>query len=334
MFPADIWGTVSDAALVFLAGGTLWAAWIQIKKAGEFARDQIETSNTNNLAQIEASAKQNQAQLEAAAKANTAQIEAAAAQSREQIEAAANQSQAQIEAAIQNNLEQLKAAAKASQDQAQIARATLLLEIDRDFESPFMQESRMALRGLRNEIEALCSELYGYKTGKEQDDICHRLFSEYMNKVWSDFQQADEPPVIPEGATEAALLTAMKDRHIEKVNEDHTDIQPHEKAGRHYQRLMRLLGWLERVGHMVNEGLLPERDIIKLYDVIFVKMGSQFEGHIDDRRKKGNNDLFMKEFMNFRTRIIKLREQEKLAEEEAEKSRNDAKRKGIFPKKS
>lgn len=275
MFSAGVWGTVSDWLLVVLAVGTVTAAWLQIKKAGDAVGTQIKASSDENLRQIKA---------------------------------AAEISRAEIAASIENNVEQLKVAAEASRNQAEIARATLLLEIDRDFESADMQESRMALRGLRNEIEALCADRYKTRNDSQREAKCHDLFSEYLNKLWRDFKKADKVPDVPQHFSDSNALDDMKNKHVEQIYQHSEEIQPHEKAGAHYQRLMRLPGWLERVGHMANQGLIPEVDVIKLYDVLFLKMGSLFAGHIEFRRNEGNDD-FMKEFMTFSEKIEELRSQ-------------------------
>ena len=214
---------------------------------------------------------------------------------------------------------QLRKGSSASRDQAQVARATLILEIDRDYESPNMQESRLALRALRNETEALVDCFFPrssfdvsteqeYKT--EIDKIYNEAFSIYLNLLWRDFKQADHGPQAEGHAgTRIVGLAEMKARHVAKVNQEPGSIQPHERAGVHYQRLTRVLGWLERVGHMANEGLLPERDLIKLYDAVFLKLGAQFEGHIRERREDTGNQAWMAEFMTFRQTIIDRREQ-------------------------
>lgn len=61
-------------------------------------------------------------------------------------------------------------------------------------------------------------------------------------------------------------------------------------------RLTQILGWLERVSHMVHQGLIPKEDIFLLYDALFIEMGKWFSGHIKLRQEDGpkRNPDFMR----------------------------------------
>lgn len=175
---------------------------------------------------------------------------------------------------------QLHAAAVAARDQAQIARATLILELDRDYESPEMKESRMALRGVRNEIESLTKRRHPAIDNHALHAEFNANFSQYMNLLWRDFRQADR-------AVGNESLTSLLNLHLNNLASDPESIQPHERAGIQYLRLTQILGWLERVSHLVHQGLIPKQDIVLLYDALFVEMGKWFEGHIRVRQEDG-----------------------------------------------
>lgn len=197
---------------------------------------------------------------------------------------------------------QLRAAAQSAKDQAQIARATLILQIDLDFESKEMQECRLALRGLRNEIESFVrKENTGLHNSQFHSEV-NTQFSKYLNLLWDDFRKADK-------AVSSSKLEDLIKVHLEKVNLNPVNVQPYEKAGIHYQRLTKIFGWLERVGHMANQNLLPKSDIISLYDFVFVELGGWFDGHIKYRREDGplKNPEFLVEMTKFREMILENR---------------------------
>lgn len=175
---------------------------------------------------------------------------------------------------------QLKAAATAATDQAQIARAMLILELDRDYESSEMKDSRMALRSLRNEIESFTRRQNPALDNDALHDEMNKQFSQYMNFLWRDFRQADRD--VNNGSVESLV-----DAHLENLAQAPDTIQPHERAGTQYLRLTQILGWLERVAHLVHQGLVPKADIILLYDALFMEMGQWFAGHIKLRQEDG-----------------------------------------------
>lgn len=255
MFDADIWGTVSDWFVAFLAAATVAVAWFQLRAAGRAVKIQIEASAKDTLAQINA--------------------------------------------ATDAHNKEISAALGSARDQAQIARANLLLEIDRDYEASEMLESRLALRGLRNEIEAFVVSKNNALSKQELHSSINDAFGTYLNKLWLDFKKADRPHA-------SDGLESLLKKHLDAVNSEPTAVQPHEKAGIHYQRLSRVLGWLERVGYMANQKLLPQDDIKRLYDFVFIELGYWFEGHIKFRQEDGPlaNPDFMKEFMGFREKIL------------------------------
>jgi hypothetical protein len=174
-----------------------------------------------------------------------------------------------------------KISAQAQQDQAAIARANLLLEIDRDFESEGMQEARRAIRALRNEIEALARRQFPRLNDDELAPESDKLFSEYMNRVFYDYRTADS---VQRQTNDE--LDAMLEKHLKTIP-DYDAFSPSERASRHYLRLTLILGWLERVGHMANNGLLHRDDVISLYNQVFIEAINWYKGHIIHRHGVG-----------------------------------------------
>lgn len=238
------------------------------------------------------------------------QIRAASSAANAQIRASAEHTLAQITAATEAHNKELEAALRDAKDQTQIARANLLMEIDRDYESAEMQESRLALRGLRNEIAALVINQNQALDKAALHAAINDQFGAYLNKLWLDFKNADWPDPKTD-------LDGLLKQHLNKVNTEPEVIQPHERAGLHYQRLTRVLGWLERVGYMANQKLLPQDDIKRLYDFVFIELGFWFEKHITYRQEDGplSNRDFMKEFVNFR-KVIEKEKKPKIVEED------------------
>lgn len=271
MFDVEIWGTVADWGVVLIALTAAGIAWRQLGAA-------ITSSQTA--------------------------ITAAAEQNRQQIEAAREATQKQIEASIQAHNSELAELRQDSRDQAQTARASLLLELDRDFESDEMQESRLTIRALKNEIEAFVQQDGQSRNSDQLQAKIADEFTNYLNRLWDDFRASDPD-------TESyQSLEEMQKAHLEKVNSNPDEIQPKERAGLHYQRVTRLLGWLERVGYLFNRNLIPKEDIIRMYDALFGMMALRFGGHIAFRRELGpeKNTAWMKEFLDCHETMKAMRE--------------------------
>lgn len=262
------WGMLAVAAIAaFIGLRQLKAAIEATKVAREAARSQAQTAADAAKQQAKESA--DEAQRQAVASAAAAQV-------------------------------QLKIAADAAQHQAQIARASLILEIDRDFESDEMQECRLALRALHNELKAFSERIKRHANKDQRNAHINELFGDYLNKLWADFKKSDRR------VTENSIDQLMA-LHLDKIDENPREIQPHERAGGHYQRLTRIFGWLERVAFMVHRGLLPKDDIIKLYDEVFVQIvGWMFE-HIRTRREDSGNMDYLIETTKMRDLILKER---------------------------
>lgn len=210
---------------------------------------------------------------------------------------------------------QLRAAAIAARDQAEIARATLLLEIDKEFESEVMQESRRMMRALRNQIVRIAKHNTKSENPTDVKPEADRLFSLYMNRLWDDFRKADDTPAILD-------VDLLRQDHVSNPAKPEDEPKPSDKAGLLYQRLTKLLGWLETVGHMANEKLLPQADIIKIYDFVFIEILDWFDGHIRYRRVDGvvPNPDWMAESDKFRRKILEERQRriEKATQQDGE----------------
>lgn len=107
-------------------------------------------------------------------------------------------------------LRQLGMSASAQEMQVQIARANLLLSIDREFESEASYASRKACRSLANAAEA--SALATNPRDRAPDAIRKLVateFSHQLNELWNVARELQEKP---EG-TENAPAIAASDRY-------------------------------------------------------------------------------------------------------------------------
>lgn len=176
-----------------------------------------------------------------------------------------------------------EAAAESAYNQVQIARATLLLEIDRQFEGEYLMESRLAIRALRNRAVKDAREKSRAGIGDaELASVADQVFSEYVTRLWQDFSSAD--------ANDSTLSETKPEDRL-------TD-----RAGYQYSLLTRLLGWFETVGRLVEENLISPDDVFELYDAVFIQVANYFERHIHDRRDEGpnRNDRWMEKALLLR----------------------------------
>jgi biopolymer transport protein ExbB/TolQ len=176
-----------------------------------------------------------------------------------------------------------KQAAAALAAQVQIARATIILEIDRRFEDAEMLGSRIAIRALRNRaIREAEANLRDGVNQAEISDKADELFSGYVTKLWRSFRTAD--------SSEPALDATKAEDRLSDV------------AGAQYSQLTRLLGWMETVGRLTEQNLVPAEDMFALYDAVFLQVYGLFESHIADRRSEppNPNDLWLEKAEWFR----------------------------------
>ncbi len=152
--------------------------------------------------------------------------------------------------------------------QAEIARATLLLEIDGKFESADLLASRIAVRTLRNRaIKEAKTKLRAGANDIEVRDRACVIFSEYVTQLWVNFTRADE---------------SDPNASATRPNETLAD-----EAGSQYSQLVRLLGWMETVGRLTEQRLVPPEDMFELYDQVFIQVWGLFRQHTADRRADG-----------------------------------------------
>jgi hypothetical protein len=152
-------------------------------------------------------------------------------------------------------------AAKESAAQVQIARAQLLLEIDREFECELMQSSRTAIRALRNTVlgEIKESGEEGKTRGQQQLKLASG-FSQKMNTLWLESKGIDTADV---------NANSSDSKHLKK-----------------YLELMRLVNWMETVGFLCRRGLLPTADVVELYDAAIAPTMRNMLQHIQHRREE------------------------------------------------
>lgn len=168
--------------------------------------------------------------------------------------------------------EALRISAQSQGNQVDIARANLLLAIDREFESAELTKSRKALRMLRNRIEReVLNHPDGDKSPELQKSNIAREFSRHLDKLWGEVWISEATAV--DDANDSSV-----GRNIHK-----------------YYELMALPNWIETVGMLCTRNLLPKEDVFSLYaSVIYVTMFN-FQDHIDTRKsdKPHPNRRFM-----------------------------------------
>ena len=147
-------------------------------------------------------------------------------------------------------------AADAHDAQVQIARATLIREIDRDFDSPPILASRQKLLALRNRFEAELEKKVPPMIHVQQILESARLVSDYVSKLWTESRTFDGDK------------TADKDNSADE-----------------YSLIMRLPLWCETVGHLCQRNLAPLDDILDLYDQVFIMTIGNLADHIRLRQE-------------------------------------------------
>lgn len=168
-------------------------------------------------------------------------------------------------------LRQLTLAAGAQHDQVQIARANLLLSIDKTFESEEIYRSRKAVRSLRNRAEgAVEANNHKDRSPNAKMEAVAVEVSHYLDTLW---EQAK----------------AISDEDIEKSD------SKSRKAIDQYTEIMALPFWMETIGMLCRRGLLPKDDVLDIYDAVIISTIQNFQRHFDVRRTQGlpQNGRFM-----------------------------------------
>lgn len=202
-------------------------------------------------------------------------------------------------------VKQLQTVAKSSGDQVNVARANLMLEIDERFESTEMLESRLAIRTLRNHCEKAARTNQPNADDHQLFDESCKLFSLELNKLHTSFKTADPTPAHP------ISMSYLAD----------------DASGNRYFTFMRLPYWMETVASLTRDGLLPEDDVLSLYDAVFAGTLACFVGHIKYRTKEPPyNDRLLEHSLWLKG---KAEEREKNARQAASNAIK-TKRRGLF----
>lgn len=141
---------------------------------------------------------------------------------------------------------QNKLSKKAQEDSLEIERANLLLKIDENYESDQMAECRNMWEQIRREPEV--SDLAGWArySYTEKDTMTRTSICRYLNN--------------------------LHDRSA-------TD----EDARREYMKITYIVNWLETVGHLCRQKLIPLKDVLNLYDHVAIRTAGYIKDHIDYR---------------------------------------------------
>lgn len=150
--------------------------------------------------------------------------------------------------------------AKAAQHNVEIARATLLLEIDRQFESPDLYKSRKAIRALRHRAQdAIAKRDEKDRSNQNLQRLQMIEMSHQMDQLWAQAKKFDDVDV--DNARSPDVIAADR-----------------------YTELLGLPNWIETIGMLCQRGLLPKDDILNLYDQVIIPTMESIKLHIDERR--------------------------------------------------
>ncbi|MFM6950201.1 MAG: hypothetical protein ACKOW1_04155 [Novosphingobium sp.] len=159
-------------------------------------------------------------------------------------------------------IRQLRLATKAQADQVQIARANLMLAIDKSYEDATMLNSRKAVRSLRNRAHATIEkQAHKDKTSDGKRKQIAEEFSAQLDQLWS-------------------VARSIRDEDVDVA--DSKQRIAHDR----YSELMCLVNWMETVGMLCKRNLLPTPDILDLYDQVIVPTLTNFKNHVDVRRRE------------------------------------------------
>ena len=153
-------------------------------------------------------------------------------------------------------------AAAAHRDQVQIARATLLRQIDAEFESEEMYRSRKAIRALRNRSEMAMRHHHGEASNETIAQLSAAEFARQLTLLWHEARKFDDADV--ESAKSPARIAADR-----------------------YSEIMRLPNWFEALGLMLRRGLLPKNDVLEIYDAAIAPTMFNLTEHVRKRRDDG-----------------------------------------------
>lgn len=176
---------------------------------------------------------------------------------------------------------QLRIAARSQRDQLQIAKATLLRELDRDFESDAIRQSRLKLLVIRSRFEVEAAAHKPALSHSDQVDRIAKLVSAHIHDIWEESRRFDGDKL------------ADKDKSADE-----------------YALIMRLPYWCETVGHLCRRNLMPMDDLLDLYDQLIILCIGNVRDHITLRAESlpYKNRRFLQNALWLYAEAIKYRE--------------------------
>jgi hypothetical protein len=182
---------------------------------------------------------------------------------------------------------QIRSLQLANHAAVQLARANLLLTIDKEYEGDLFA-SRKAIRALRRRAEKAAQRKLGAGASHEAlASAAAAEFTQLLTVMWTEAQELDEKDV-------------EYSRAADRVAADR------------YAQMMQLPYWIETLGMLCKRDLLPRDDILDLYDAVIISTMRNFEAHVNFRRDEGPypNQRFLEnaywlynEAREFKTRV-------------------------------
>lgn len=151
--------------------------------------------------------------------------------------------------------------AAANDASVQIARATLILSIDREYEGETLAASRKALRALRNRAEDVAASKHPGASHRKLAEEAAQEFTRELTAIWAEARKLNETDV------------------------EHSNAADRIAADR-YAQIMALPYWIETLGMLCQRELLPTDDILDLYDAVIIPTMRNFRDHIGFRREE------------------------------------------------
>lgn len=155
-----------------------------------------------------------------------------------------------------------KQSALAHEQSVEIARANLLRQIDSEFESEEMYRSRKAIRAMRNRAEQAVRKQHTTASDERIATLSAIEFSKQLSELWQEAKDFDD-------------IDVDAPRSQDRIAADR------------YTEIMRLPNWFETMGLMIRRKLLPENDILEIYDAAINPTMIYMAEHIKKRRGEG-----------------------------------------------
>lgn len=155
-----------------------------------------------------------------------------------------------------------KQSARAHEQSVEIARANLLRQIDSEFESEDMYRSRKAIRAMRNRAERAVRKQQKSASDERIASLSAIEFSNQLSELWQEAKDFDD-------------LDVDAPQSRDRIAADR------------YTEIMRLPNWFETMGLMMRRKLLPQNDILEIYDAAINPTMIYMAEHIKKRRTEG-----------------------------------------------